>query len=112
MRLIDADLLESHKFLAVSNPEIAKSLSKETQAYEKGWNDSIDAISRLAPIEEERPKGKWLRFNAIDDEQTEYECSNCGNLDTSLNSINVPFCWYCGAKMEDKAKSEGKDNEG
>lgn len=31
-----------------------------------------------------------------------YECSNCGNCETHAKSVYVPYCWYCGAKMEAK----------
>lgn len=30
-----------------------------------------------------------------------YECSNCGYGDVHAKSTHVPYCWHCGAEIED-----------
>ena len=52
MRLIDADKLKEHKFLTPDAEEAKKWLPAETQGYQLGWNDAIDAIvDNVPPIE-------------------------------------------------------------
>ena len=54
MRLIDADDLHSHKFLtpqvkAIGGRRGGKTREQIIEAYQKGWNDCIDAIVDNAP---------------------------------------------------------------
>ena len=49
MRLIDVDELKEHKFLTPDAEEAKKWLPAETQGYQLGWNDCIDAIVDNAP---------------------------------------------------------------
>ena len=54
MRLIDADDLHSHKFLtpqvkAIGDSRGGKTREQIIEAYQKGWNDCIDAIVDNAP---------------------------------------------------------------
>lgn len=50
--------------------------------------------------------GKWMLhiegFPEYDDPCNEYECSNCGCYDVFSPSKEVPYCPYCGAKMDGK----------
>lgn len=69
-RLIDANALNKHKFLSpqvkvICGRNNGKTKEQIIQAYQKGWNDCIDAIVDNAPtvdIEEEfeRPQGGWI----------------------------------------------------
>lgn len=34
----------------------------------------------------------------------QYECSNCGMGDQHNPNVNVPYCWFCGAKMDEEQK--------
>ena len=109
MRTIDADKLPAHKFqspvyLARKNGKIILS------AYQKGWNDAIDAIVDNEPTveqecyitgaqwdefmkEHKRPKGEWTTVKGI---EGTYYCSECdGDIDWKSR-----YCPWCGAKME------------
>jgi hypothetical protein len=55
--------------------------------------------------DEVRGVGTWLRkekvrHNLDGDGDYRYECSACGHSDEHNENVHVPFCWYCGAKME------------
>lgn len=30
-----------------------------------------------------------------------YVCSNCNHSDIHARTVDVPFCWFCGAKMDE-----------
>lgn len=47
--------------------------------------------------------GKWIPKGEIDVDNNRYfVCSNCQHGDTHAVGVEVPFCWYCGAKMEEE----------
>ena len=53
-----------------------------------------------------RPKAKWILTSFQNEEDTyydnyNYECSNCKSYDVHAKGLHVPYCWYCGAEMED-----------
>lgn len=60
MRLIDADELNKVKFHELPYTHIvpADLLKPQTEAYERGWNDAIDAIMESAPTIDAVPR--WI----------------------------------------------------
>ena len=53
----------------------------------------------------ERKTGKWHLSDEQRREDTRngnylYFCSNCLHSDLHTKSVKVPYCWFCGAKME------------
>ena len=73
----------------------------------RGANKIIDRIKAAPTIspDEVRGVGTWLRkekvrHNLDGDGDYRYECSACGHSDEHNENVHVPFCWYCGAKME------------
>ena len=50
----------------------------------------------------EEPKaGKWIQDGRVDDDGNIYfYCSNCKRGDTHAKGQKVPYCWWCGARME------------
>lgn len=45
----------------------------------------------------------WIDWGIRDnDKNGEYTCSRCGHNDKHSPNIRVPYCWYCGAKMDAK----------
>jgi len=53
-----------------------------------------------------RPKGRWILSSLQDEEDSMngnylYECSNCDAADLHSEHVHVPYCWHCGAEMED-----------
>lgn len=47
--LISRSELAHHKFLTSDNPDYSKWFDEKVIAYQKGWNDAIDAIIDNAP---------------------------------------------------------------
>ena len=58
-----------------------------------------------APSAEARQTGEWVRCKKqnkadLDNGNALYECSNCGHTDLHAETQEVPYCWYCGARMK------------
>lgn len=46
---------------------------------------------------------KWERVSDWDNENNAiFDCSNCHHGDVQARGQEVPYCWYCGAKMDVK----------
>lgn len=49
--------------------------------------------------------GHWIQREKCEDYESthdyRYECSNCGYSDIHDSTIEVPYCWHCGAKMDE-----------
>ena len=89
-RYIDAD--------AIHYVEIGKGV-------EIALASDIDKIPTISP-DEVRGVGKWIRREKVrpnlpDDSDYEFECSCCGWRDLHNAKMIVPYCWHCGAKMEE-----------
>lgn len=54
----------------------------------------------------ERPQGEWVEeivpVGLVGRGNGQYRCSNCQHGDVHAKTQEVPFCWYCGAKMDKK----------
>ena len=63
--------------------------------------DALALIRKLT-----RNKAHWILSSFQNEEDNmngnyHYECSNCGAGDVHSEHVHVPYCWHCGAKMED-----------
>lgn len=110
MRLIDADALKADYGMK----DDCKDCEKEIQGYvrECHYNavytkmDFCEWIDSAPTIEPERKKGYWILSDYQVKEDTDngnyrYYCSNCSHADIHARTVDVPYCWYCGAKMEE-----------
>ena len=66
----------------------------------------VDDIAN-APTIEERKTGKWIwredeKYYDTPTGNATYECSLCNHSDVHAKTQEVPYCWWCGAKMEEK----------
>ena len=130
VRLIDANALKEHKFLSpqlkvIGGRHSGKLKEQITHAYQKGWNDCIDAIIDNAPTVDtftfddmkkginvgykagkltekwERPQGKWVKI--FENPFTNgYVCPFCGyKIQVTEQFLpEVTECENCGAKMK------------
>lgn len=62
----------------------------------------------------ERKKGKWIicdnqRQEDINNGNYMYTCTNCLRSDVHAKTQKVPYCWWCGAKMEIEEEDEEED---
>jgi hypothetical protein len=96
MRLIDADAL----------------LARMKKAMESGsnLNGTLHLHIEHAPTIT-RPTGEWIMWENQRDEDVAngnylYSCSNCGHADVHAKTQSVPYCWYCGARMNKGGDSE------
>ena len=87
MRLIDADALPRHggRGGLVNWYDIEKA-------------PTVDAV----PVRH----GKWKLIRMEDNGDGFYTCSNCDRGDIHSPLVSVPYCWYCGAKMDAERKEE------
>lgn len=58
-----------------------------------------------------RNKAKWILSSFQDEEDNmngnyHYECSNCGAEDVHSEHVHVPYCWHCGAKIDNERRDE------
>lgn len=44
--------------------------------------------------------GKWIVEKNLEDGNVQCRCSKCYHGDIQSPSTYVPYCWYCGAKMD------------
>lgn len=45
----------------------------------------------------------WIRLSNPDQGgNAYYSCSSCSAGDLHTPSVEVPYCWFCGAKMDEK----------
>ena len=92
MRLIDADaLLEKAHMIHV----------KEV-GYTHRCVDYFHVLE--APTIEAEPirHGHWKKRSETDvDGNAWYSCSECEHGDYHAEDAVVPYCWYCGAKMDE-----------
>ena len=70
------------------------------------YNEGYMCGSREA--EKERPQGEWIRTGSLGNGNAHYECSNCHHGDEHAESQEVPYCWFCGAKMKKGGDLSGK----
>jgi hypothetical protein len=53
----------------------------------------------------DRPQGEWVLSklqNQADNDNGNYAyvCTNCNHTDTHAKTQEVPYCWWCGARMK------------
>lgn len=59
--------------------------------------DGIEDCEETEPIKH----GHWIDEGLVDGNQNRYcRCSECGKSDTQAISQRVPYCWWCGARMD------------
>ena len=96
MRLIDADAFDK----MLSDVEIEA--GKCRKYILKGAINTIRGnLAKMPTIEPEQKTGKWIPIGDVDSDNNQlYECNQCHHSDLHAVNVDVPYCWYCGAKME------------
>ena len=49
--------------------------------------------------------GHWMLYENQNQDDVNngnylYVCSNCNHSDVHAKTVEVPFCWFCGARMD------------
>lgn len=87
MRLIDGDKLHL-KLLDMEFP---------IQDQDPILDAMDDCVVDAAPV----VHGRWINQSKPDgDNNVTTSCSRCLHTDTHAVGMEVPFCWFCGAKMD------------
>lgn len=102
-RYIDADALESKKFISWTCPEFFDEGAREQQAYQIGWNNAIEAVMENEPTADvvEKKEGSWIFDNSYAYIER-YICSSCREsykVDTFMGKPMWNYCPNCGAEM-------------
>lgn len=67
----------------------------------------------IKALEQEPKTGHWIFAGEENEEETKsgnfrYVCSECCHSDVHAKTTEVPYCWYCGAKMAETEADNGK----
>ena len=77
----------------------------DTAMIEKG-------MERQKKLTEPRKHGHWEKLTEADaDGNVWYSCSICNRGDLHAEEAVVPYCWYCGARMDEKICPIWSDDE-
>ena len=107
MRLIDADKARSALEQAIRNCDI-------NNAYDRYYCDGLQnaKLCLAQPTIEERKHGHWVQVSDWDKNgQAHFDCSVCGAGDVHADDAEVPYCWHCGAVMDEVAEDEVRQNK-
>lgn len=110
MRLIDADALEGLFRDTIGciakQPKITKDLEHMIRASAM----TIEMIAD-APTIDSVPvvHGHWELARELDTFTSVFRCSKCKYEDVRSYHADVPFCWHCGAKMDEQKDGEQDD---
>lgn len=104
VRLIEANKLKNVLLQYCENSEISE-LKKD------GIMRAIEIIE-LQPTFDAKPviHANWLDATRPDeDDYVESTCSNCLHTDRHHKELSVPYCWCCGAKMDEATEDNPTD---
>ncbi len=59
-----------------------------------------DQLKDLPPVQPERKKGKWLKWEALNGLTYGSICSECGYIISAVPNYGTKYCPDCGAEME------------
>lgn len=61
-----------------------------------------EIVEQLPPVTPAEKVGHWIARGLVDSNGNRiYECSECHHSDTQAATMIVPYCWYCGARMQE-----------
>lgn len=89
---IDYDICEGCECV---DPETVVPI-EDYRSMEQTVHKLTQALAEAEPIKH----GRWIY---IRDEENNglYECSECHKRDIHAKECEVPYCWYCGTKMDE-----------
>ena len=107
MRLIDADALikklksNSWDIDEWELPHEQVTAGLMANAYDRETVEEMPTVDAV-PVRH----GKWELIRMEDNGDGFYTCSNCDRGDIHSPLVTVPYCWYCGARMDAERKEE------
>ncbi len=85
----------------ISRNTLKKSIGESTEPFNTA--SVYRAIDNAPAVEAAEVRhGEWIDTGE-DDGNGNYlfHCSSCGYSDAHSKSVEVPYCWHCGARMDD-----------
>lgn len=77
---------------------------EECQSARSFFEDECELYDEMDP---ERKTGKWINHTEPDQSNNIMcWCSECGAGDQHAVGVEVPYCWKCGAKMQDSTRGK------
>lgn len=73
------------------------------------YAEAVLFILRRQPSADVAPviHARWVDWGVRDDNGNgEYTCSYCDHIDEHPPGRRIPYCWYCGAKMDMNKEGE------
>jgi len=102
-------MMDNKKAIEILREHLAhwERLLQENICEEEEGRNTIEAINRaIFALGNERPIGEWIEepdtLGVIEKGNAKYRCSCCGRTDIQAKSLDVPYCWFCGAEMKEK----------
>lgn len=89
--------------------EVTKRIERNTMGIEADGTALMDLIRyqvTSAPTIDYAPvvHAHWIATDGFEQEtnEREFKCSNCGKVDKQGIWSDVPYCWHCGARMDEQ----------
>ena len=105
-----ADLIDRQAAIETLN-KLARdnfTLADAFSFYLGALHDAADNIKQLPSTDAEPVRhGHWVLCKDQNQDDVNngnylYVCSNCNYSDIHAETVEVPFCWHCGARMGDE----------
>lgn len=94
---------------AISRSAVLAALPKETELLRYQVVDTICNTPALS-VSSTAHYARWIDYGLPDDDgNVECKCSRCYACDIHGTDRVVPFCWNCGAKMDETKKEIQND---
>ena len=93
MRLIDADKMLAELLM----------INERSNIFGEPFARRIKRFIDRQQTVEARKHGHWVQVSDWDKNgQAHFDCSVCGAGDVHADDAEVPYCWHCGAVMDEE----------
>lgn len=97
MRWINAEaMVKASLFDEEHEEELTKQMTVE-DFLESYTEDGCPTTVEAEPVRH----GHWIKKDHVFYDNYRYECSECHHYDEHSESREVPYCWHCGALMDE-----------
>ena len=105
MRLIDADALIEDLETEFINLKM-DGLKGTPRSKELPFKEIVERVNEQPTVKEHK-HGHWIQVSDWDkDANAHFDCSVCGFGDKHGDDVVVPYCWHCGAVMDEVAEDK------
>ena len=88
-------------------PPVTPQQNVENPCIDCGMNCCVDEVCKKKNEFLQQNVGHWIvEDDDIGNDNIYCKCSNCGHGDEHAKGQEVPYCWWCGAKMAEREDKE------